>query len=138
MPGPGKNLRVTALAAMLLMLPGAASLTEGDPIPGRDIVLEGDPGSGIAPGRTDARGNVEFRSGDGRYYVLMLDAYSLRVPAVARVDLGRTMLVSAPVLSGGSGRAYFMGRDGRRLTLILARGHPPVRINLTEGPRTGS
>ena len=130
------TLRIPALAATAaaLMLAAAAHLAQHDPMPNRDIVLEGDPGSSIAPARTDARGRVEFTGGEGRYYVLMPDAYTLRVSAVARVEMGRTVLTSTPILPGSNGRAWFMGRDGRRLTLTLTRGGPPVRITLTEGP----
>ncbi len=53
---------------------------------------------------------------------------------MARIEVGGTVLTSTPVAPSSSGRAYFMGRDGRRLTLALTRGGPPVRITLTEGP----
>ena len=122
-----------SLAAAALLLTAFAPTGPGDPIPGRDIVLEGDPGSSLASRATDARGRVEFTGGEGRYYVLLPDAYTLRVSAVARIEVGRAVMVSTPVPPGRTGRAYFMGGDGRRLTVSLIRSGPPVRITLTEG-----
>lgn len=131
------TLVLAPIAAALLLVaapPPHPAAGPGDPIPGREVLLEGDPGSSLGSRTTDARGRVEFTGGEGRYYVLLPDAYTLRVSAVARIELGRAVLISTPVAPSRTGRAYFMGGDGRRLSLTLTRDGPPLRITLTEGP----
>jgi hypothetical protein len=54
-------LNIIAIATSFLLRAGAAWGEQGYPIPGRDIVIEGDPGSSlVASGKTDAKGNATF------------------------------------------------------------------------------
>lgn len=122
------------LAALLLT--AAAPLIQGDPIPDRDIVLEEDPGNLTVSGATDRSGGVLLSAQPGRYALKLPNAQTLRVPAVARVEIGRMVLTTSTIQPGGRGDAYFMGRDGRRLTFMVPRG-ARVRVLLTEGAPVG-
>ena len=125
----------TALAAVGLMLMAfAPMLTAGTPIQDTPIGLEGDPGSVVAPMPTDADGQAVFAVGPGRYAVLLPAVQTLRVPAVARVQAGRTVLTSVALQPGGQGRGYFAGRNGQRLIAMIPRGGGRIRVTLTEGP----
>lgn len=115
-----------------LMLAAAAPLIQGDPIPDREIILDEDPGNAIISGTTDRSGGVLLSAQPGRYALKLPNAQTLRVPAVARIEIGRTVLTTGPIQPGGRGDVYFMGRDGRRLTFMVPRG-ARVRVVLTEG-----
>lgn len=125
--------RFSAIAAAGLLL--AAFMGPGDPIPGTEVGLEHDPEGLVAPRATDDLGRAEFAIGEGRVVVLIPAVQTLRVPAVARVEVGRTVQVSAPIMPGGRGRADVLGTDGRRLVVAIPRGGGRVRVTLTEaGP----
>jgi len=54
-------LNIIAMATSFLLSAGAAWGGPEDPIPGRDVVLQGDPsGLGVFTGKTDAKGNATF------------------------------------------------------------------------------
>ncbi|WP_305306512.1 hypothetical protein [Brevundimonas sp.] len=82
---------------------------------------------------------MAFAVGPGRYAVAIWNIQSLDRSAVARIEVGRTVLTSAPIVPGqGRGRAYFMGPDGRRLVAVVPHGGGRIRVTLTEaasGPR---
>ncbi|HWQ85410.1 hypothetical protein [Brevundimonas sp.] len=127
--------RLLAIAAVGLLL--AAFAGPGDPIPGVEVGLEHDPEGLISPRTTDDLGRAEFAVGEGRAVVLFPAVQTLRRPAVARVEVGRTVQVSAPIVPGGRGRADILGTDGRRLVVIIPRGGDRVRVTLAEvGSRT--
>ena len=127
---PNPRLLLIALAA--LALTAAAPLKQGDPIPGRDVVLDGDEGFLTVSGTTDRSGVVLLSPQPGRYALMLPNAQTLRVPAVARIQVGRMALDTNTIQPGGRGNVYFTGRDGRRLSVMVARGER-VRIVLTEG-----
>ncbi|MDP1914249.1 hypothetical protein [Brevundimonas sp.] len=130
--------RSAAVAVVGMMLMGVGQSTQGVPISGTDVGLEGEPGGVVAPMPTNDAGQASFTVGPGRYAVAIWNVQSLGVPAVARIEVGRTVLTSAPILPGqGRGRAYFMGPDGRRLVAVVPGGGR-IRVTLTEaasGPR---
>ncbi|MDP1914247.1 hypothetical protein [Brevundimonas sp.] len=131
--------RLACLAAVGVMLASLSLPTPGTPIVGIPVGLEGDPGSVVAPMLTSDAGHAAFAVGPGRYAILLPSVQTLAVPAVARIEVGRTVLTSAPILPGhGRGRAYFMGPDGRRLVAVVPNGGGRIRVTLTEaasGPR---
>lgn len=132
--------RRPALAAVALMLAAFGPMAQGDPIPNRDIVLQGDPSS-MTVATTNDRGGVDVAMPQGMLIGLLLPAVQktrITVPVVARVESGRTVLTSLPIQPGSGRDAWFMGRDGRRLTLPIPRGGARVRVTLTEGPRAGA
>ena len=130
------KLGLIGLAA--LALTAAAPLKQGDPIPIRDIVLEDDPPALTVSGTTDRSGVVLLSPRPGRYALMLPNAQTLRVPAVARIEVGRMALDTNTIQPGGRGNVYFTGRDGRRLSVMVARGER-VRIVLTEGaPRAAA
>lgn len=130
--------RLIPLAALALLLTAFAPMAQGDPIPNRDIILEGDPISLTVSGKTDSRGTVVLPVQPGRNYAILFPVFAqARYTAVARVEAGRMVMTSVPLAPGGRGPAYFMGRDGRRMTLTIPRGVARVRITLTEGPALG-
>ncbi len=131
-----RQISLAALAAAALTL--AAFRIAGDPIASTSVGLDHDP-EALIVASTNGRGVIDLQVPQGRVTGLLLPAVqSLRVPAVARVEMGRTVLISAPIQPGGRGKAYFVGRDGRKLTLTIPRGGARVRIILTEGPVAGT
>ena len=122
--------RLLAIAAVGLLL--AAFANPGDPIPGVEVGLEHDPEGLVSPRTTDDLGRAEFAVGEGRAVVLSPAVQTLRRPAVARVEVGRTVQVSAPIMPGDRGRADILGTDGRRLVVVIPRGGGRVRVTLTE------
>ena len=129
------NRRLIPFAALALLLTAFAPMIQGEPIPSRDIILEGDPDALTVSGTTDRRGVVSSPVQPGRRYTIRLPDFA-RAPytAVARVEVGRMAMTSVPLAPGGRGPAYFTGRDGRRMTLTIPRGVERVRVTLTEGP----
>jgi hypothetical protein len=130
--------RLIPLAALALLLTAFAPMAQGDPIPNRDIVLEEDPLHALTTGVTDRQGTTVLPVQPGRNYAILFPVFAqARYTAAARVEVGRMVITSAPLAPGGRGPAYFMGRDGRRMTLTIPRGVERVRITLTEGPPSG-
>jgi len=130
--------RLIPLATLALLLTAFAPMAQGDPIPNRDIVLEEDPLHALTTGATDRQGTAVLPVQPGRNYAILFPVFAqARYTAVARVEVGRMVITSAPLAPGGRGPAYFMGRDGRRMTLNIPRGVERVRITLTEGPPSG-
>ena len=128
------KLGLVGLAALLLT--AFAPREQGYPLVGRDIILEGDPISLTMSGTTDRSGGVLLSAQPGRYALKLPNVQTLRVPAVARIEVGRAVLTPHTIQPGGRGDAYFMGRDGRRLTGMVPRG-ARVRVVLTEGAPVG-
>lgn len=110
-----------------------AQSTVGTPIVGIPVGLEGDPGSVVAPVPTNEAGQAVFVVRPGRYSVMIWTIQTLNDDVVARVEVGRTVLTSAPIQLGqGPGRAYFMAPDGRRLFAEIPRSGGRVRVILTK------
>ncbi|MDZ4364159.1 hypothetical protein [Brevundimonas sp.] len=129
--------RLIPLVALALLLTAFAPMIQGEPIPDREIILDEDYGLKL-PGTTDRQGVVVLPVQPGRNYAILFPVFAqARYTAVARVEAGRMVVTSAPLAPGGRGPAYFMGRDGRRMTLTIPRGVERVRIILTEGPAPG-
>lgn len=128
--------RFAAIAAGLLL---AAFVAPGDPIPGIPIGLEGDPGSVVAPGRTDARGEVVFPVGPGRYSVFLINPSAPAIVTITPVN-DAPVMVSAPIMPG-RGRVYAVDAAGRRLFVRKAGGGDRaeyLRLIVTEaGPVAG-
>lgn len=131
------TFRLPTLAAVALMLMAMSQSTSGTPIQGTSVGLDHDPESLIIAATND-RGVIDLQIPQGRVVGLLLPAVqTLRVPAVARVEMGRTVLTSVPIQPGGRGRAWFVDRRGQRLTLTIPRGGARVRVVLTEGAPIG-
>lgn len=131
-------LAAVAFAGTALLLSGFAPMIQGDPIPSRDIILQGDPSSLTVSGISDRQGVVVLPVQPGRNYAILFPVFAqVRYTAVARIEVERMVLTSAPLAAGGRGPAYLMGRDGRRMSLTIPRGVERVRITLTEGPPPG-
>lgn len=126
--------RLIPLAALALLLAAFAPMAQGDPIPGRDIVLEGDPSPPNSPlfRISDRSGVAQWSPEPGRYALKLPNAQTLRVPAVARIEVGRTVLTTNTIQPGGRGDVAFMTREGGRLIFTVPRG-ARVRVVLTEG-----
>jgi hypothetical protein len=137
------TLRILAIAVLGLLLTAFVQATPGTPLSSIPIGLEGIPG-GLATARTDGRGQVVFNAEAGSASLLLPAVQACREAArrssgaapppggvIARVEVGRTVLTSAPLKLDGEGRAYFTGRDGRRLTVAIPRGGAPVRVTIT-------
>ncbi|MBX9803706.1 MAG: hypothetical protein K2Y04_13230 [Caulobacteraceae bacterium] len=133
------TFRIPALVAVVLLLAAFGPMAPGDPIQGTSVGLDHDPESLIIA-TTNDRGVIDVPMQQGRLIGLLLPAVQrvrITVPVVARVESGRTVLTSVPIQPGGRGDAYFMGRDGQRLTLPIPRGGARIRVTLTEGPLSG-
>ncbi|TPW06553.1 MAG: hypothetical protein FD125_193 [bacterium] len=63
---------------------------------------------------------------------MLPNAQTLRVPAVARIEVGRTVITTNTIQPGGRGDVRFMTREGGRLLFTVPRGMR-VRVVLTEG-----
>lgn len=124
--------RLIPLAALALLLTAFAPMAQGDPIISRDIVLEEDPGQLTVSSTTDRRGVVNLSAQPGRYALMLPNAQTLRVPAVARIEVGRTVITTNTIQPGGRGDVRFMTREGGRLIFTVPRG-VRVRVVLTEG-----
>ncbi|MDI1325682.1 MAG: hypothetical protein PSV23_02675 [Brevundimonas sp.] len=129
--------RLLAIAAASLLLAAFGQATVGTPIVGIPIGLEGDPDPIVASGRTDARGEVVFAVGPGRYSVFLTNPTAPAVVTVTPVNDAPSM-TSAPIRPG-RGRVYAVDPAGRRLTTVAARGGGRIRVTLTEaGPVAGT
>jgi hypothetical protein len=115
----------------------AAFVEPGDPIPGTSVGLEHDPEGIVASGTTDERGRVELVAMAGPSGILLPAGQALRVPVVARVEVGRTVQTSAPLLPGGQRPGRFMRPDGHRLVVAVPPGGGRVRVTLTEAGADG-
>lgn len=126
--------RLIPLAALALLLTAFAPMGPGDPIPGRDTVLQGDPSPPNSPMlmTTDRSGVAQWSPGPGRYALKLPNAQTLRVPAVARIEVGRMVIITNTIQPGGRGDVAFMTREGGRLIFTVPRG-ARVRVVLTEG-----
>ena len=130
-----RSARFAAIAVGVLLMAFAQS-TPGTPIVGIPVGLEGDPGSVVAPGRTDARGEVVFSVGPGRYSVFLINPSAPAIVTVSPVN-DAPVMVSAPIMPG-RGRVYAVDAAGRRLITLVPRGGGRVRVTLTEaGPVAG-
>ncbi len=129
-------LKPGLLRLSALLLTAAAPLIQGDPIPSRDVILQGDPSSLTVSGTTDRSGGVLLSARPGRYALKLPNAQTLRVPAAARIEIGRTVLTTSTIQPGGRGDVWFLNREGRRLTFTVPRG-ARVRVVLTEGAPVG-
>lgn len=105
-------VRPVAIAAVGLLL--AAFVGPGDPIPGTEVGLEGEPEWLAAPVRTDARGEAVFSVGPGRYSVFLTHPSASAIVTVTPVNDAPSM-TSAPIRPG-RGRVYAVDAAGRRLT----------------------
>ncbi len=125
--------RLLAIAAGSLLL--AAFVGPGDPIPGTEVGLEGEPQWLAATVRTDARGGAVFSVGPGRYSVFLTNPSAPAIITVTTVNDAPSM-TSAPIRPG-RGQVYAVDSAGRRLTTVVPRGGGRVRVTLTEaGSRT--
>ena len=130
-----RSARFAAIAVGVLLMAFAQS-TPGTPIVGIPVGLEGDPGSVVAPGRTDARGEVVFSVGPGRYSVFLINPSAPAIVTVTPVN-DAPVMVSAPIMPG-RGRVYAVDAAGRRLFVRKAGGgggNEYLRLIVTEaGP----
>jgi hypothetical protein len=131
------------LALVTLAVPAMAQ-TGSEPIPGIDIIVKKRPGgTAMRLGATDARGQVSFEAEAGAHGLLLPAVQAAREAArrsagaspppggvVARVEVGRAVVTSAPLMLTGEGRAEFQGTDGRPLTISIPRGGARVRVTL--------
>lgn len=126
--------RLIPLAALALLLTAFAPMIQGEPIPDLDITLVGDPSppNTPMPMRTDQSGVAQWSAEQGRYALMLPNAQTLRVPAVARIEVGRTVITTNTIQPGGRGDVRFMTREGGRLLFTVPRGMR-VRVVLTEG-----
>ena len=106
-----RSARFAAIAVGVLLMAFAQS-TPGTPIVGIPVGLEGDPGSVVAPGRTDARGEAVFSVEPGRYSVFLTNPSSPAIVTVTPVN-DAPVMVSAPIRPG-RGRVYAVDGAGRR------------------------
>ena len=131
-----RSARFTAFVAVGVLMMAFAQSTPGTPISGTDVGLEGDPGSVVAPGRTDARGEAVFSVGPGRYSAFLTNPSSPAIVTVTPVN-DAPVMISAPIRPG-RGRVYAVDAAGRRLITLVPRGGGRVRVTLTEaGPVAG-
>ncbi|WP_340643792.1 carboxypeptidase-like regulatory domain-containing protein [Phenylobacterium sp.] len=133
-----------ACAALALLAAPQAGAAQGDPIPGRDIVLEGDPGAiTVARAVTDAKGAVTFRNlKAGRYVVVMPNTSGLPGPARLRISADVTTLRVQNYLfnntSGQGGKAYAIDEAGKRLVIPMARDGGRISLELSIFDRWGN
>lgn len=125
--------RLIPLVAVALLLTAFIPIAQGEPIPSRDIILLGDPSPPNFPlfRTTDRSGVARWSPEPGRYALKLPNVQTLRVPAVARIEIGRTVLTTNTIQPGGRGDVAFTTRDGGQLILIVPRG-ARVRVVLTE------
>ncbi len=134
---------LAAGAALLLLAAPAGAQNTNKPIPGIDIIVQKEPGgAALRVGATDARGQISFDAEAGRYGILLPAVQACREAArrsaagspppggvVARVEVGRAVQTSAPLMLAGQGEAEFRGMDGRPLVIAVPRAGR-VRITL--------
>ena len=126
-----RTARFTAIAVGVLLMAFAQSTAT--PAAGIPIGLEGDPGSVVAPGRTDARGEVVFSVGPGRYSVFLINPSAPAIVTVTPVN-DAPVMVSVPIRPG-RGRVYALDAAGRRLRVVVPSGGGRIGVTLTEaGP----
>ena len=132
--GPAMSRRLIPLAALALLLTAFAPMAQGDPIPNRDIVLQGDPSPPASSliSSSDQSGVAQWSPEPGRYALKLRNVQTLRVPAVARIEVGRMVMNTNTIQPGGRGEVAFMTREGGRLLFTVPRG-ARVRVVLTEG-----
>jgi hypothetical protein len=91
-------------AALVLISPPLAFAAPGDPIPGVEVGLEGDPeGVLVATALTDANGKFEFKGLKAGKYRLVLPPPS--TPATTKVGQGTLILPSDSPIAKGSNAA---------------------------------
>ncbi|MDO9588905.1 MAG: hypothetical protein Q7J13_13345 [Brevundimonas sp.] len=131
-----RTARFAAFAAVSVLMMAFAQSTPGTPIQGTAVGLEGDPGSIVAPGRTDARGEAVFAVGPGRYSVFLINPSVPTIVTVTPVN-DAPVMISVPIMPG-RGRVYAVDAAGRRLFVRKAGGGDRdeyLRVTLTEaGP----
>ncbi|MDI1327866.1 MAG: hypothetical protein PSV23_13840 [Brevundimonas sp.] len=124
----------TLIAVATLLVAGSVARAEpGDPIPGTEVGLEGEPEWTVAVRPSDRRGNVVFVGlGPGRYTVFVPDASRLRAPVRIRINAN----LPAPEgqdysIQPGRGRAYALDADGRRLVVTVPRAGGRISVNVS-------
>lgn len=127
-----KTFILIAVAA-LLVAASVARAEPGDPIPGTEVGLEGEPEWTVAVRPSDRRGNVVFVGlVPGRYTVFVPDASRLEAPVRIRIN------ANTPTPEGqdysiqpGRGRAYALDAKGQRLVVTIPRAGGQIRINVS-------
>lgn len=117
----------------LLVVTAAARAGPGDPIPGTEVGLEGDPQGIVAPRTTDRQGNVVFADlTPGRYAVFIPDASRLRAPIGIRISTNiPTIRAQTYSIHPGPGRAYALDANGRRLMMTVPRAGGRIGVNVS-------
>lgn len=132
-----------SVLALVIMAVPATAQNQNNSIPGIDVVVKKQPtGAALRLGATDARGQVSFDTEVGSYALLLPAVQAAREAVrrsaagspppggvVARVEVGRAVQTSAPLMLDGRGEADFMGPDGRQMVVATPRGGR-VRVTL--------
>lgn len=132
-----------AVALVMLAIPAMAQNTN-KPIPGIDIIVQREPGgSALRVGATNARGQVDFVAEAGGIALLLPAVQACREAArrssagssppggvIARVEVGRMVQTSAPLMFDSRDPGRFMGPDGREMVVAIPREGARVRVTL--------
>jgi len=121
---------------------GATLAMERAGIGGTDVGLDLDQGR-VLTGRTDARGQIEILAPQGMHGLLLPAVQACREAArrssagspppggvIARVEVGRLVQTSAPLMFDSRDPGRFVGADGRRLMVEIPREGARVRVTL--------
>jgi len=120
------------LIAALLLSVSEAHAEPGTPISDTPVGLEGDPGSIVAPRRTDRQGNVVFADlAPGRYTVFIPDASRLQGPAGLRISLNFEEIRVPYAVQPQRGRGYALDDRGQRLVVTIPRAGGRIGVNVS-------
>lgn len=132
-----------ACAALALLTAAHAWAAQGDPLPGKDIGLEGDTQPITVRGRTDAKGLVVFANlKAGRYVVVMPDSSGLPGPVRLRISADVSTLRMQNYLfnnaRGQGGKAYAIDEAGKRLVIPMSKDGGTISLELSIFDRWGN
>lgn len=123
---------VLAAVAFAFLSVSMVQARQGDPVPSRDIVLEGDPSSIVAAtGKTDAKGNARFTElKPGRYAVATPDLSQFKGPVVIAVSVNGVPPVTSEPMKAGKGKGYALDKAGRKLVFTVDKLGTPIVVTI--------
>ena len=127
-----KLLLAALSAALALISASMVHARQGDPIPGRDIVLEGDPNAAVAAtAKTDAKGNARFMElKPGRYAIATPDISQFKGPVVIAVSVNGGPAINSEPLKASKGKAYALDKSGRKLIFTVDKVGTPIIVTI--------
>lgn len=125
---------LAACISAVALVASLAHAKQGDPIPNRDIVLQGDPSSiVVGRGKTDAKGSISFgKLEPGRYVVAVPDLSTFKGPLVIAVSVNGAPPVLSEPLKPGKGSAFAMDRNGRKLMPAIDKTGGQIVVTIFE------